>query len=256
MERLRDLLQQVASGSLSPEQALEALRYFDTEPVGDFAQLDRHRQLRTGLPEVIFGLGKTADQIAQLMQRLAEREIPAIATKVTAATYAQIQPHLRGVHYHPRAQIAYLGPPPPPLPGTITMVAAGTADLPIAMEAATTAELCGYSVTKLWDVGVAGIHRLLQHRQLLDQAQVIVAIAGMEGAIVSVIAGLVRCPVIAVPTSVGYGANFQGLAALLAMLNSCAGGVGVVNIDNGFGAAMLAAKMLQQIYGVGSPQVR
>ncbi|NJK35621.1 MAG: nickel pincer cofactor biosynthesis protein LarB [Oscillatoriales cyanobacterium SM2_2_1] len=249
MERLRELLHQVAVGTLSPDQALADLRYFDIEPVADFAQLDHHRQLRTGFPEVIFGLGKTPDQIAQLMQRLSDGAVPAIATKVTAPTYTRIQPHLRGVQYFPLAQIAYLGPPPPPQPGTITMVTAGTADIPIAMEAAVTAELCGYGVTKLWDVGVAGIHRLLQHRRLLDEAKVIVAIAGMEGAMVSVIAGLVRCPIIAVPTSVGYGASFEGLAALLGMLNSCATGIGVVNIDNGFGAAMLAAKILQQVYG-------
>jgi NCAIR mutase (PurE)-related protein len=247
-DELLKLLQTVADGSLSPDVALDRLKYLDFEPVGDIAKIDRHRSLRTGFPEVVFGLGKTPEQIAAIMQVMREKTPVVMATRISPSVYAQIEQKLPDLNYFPLAQICALGKSEPELhanKGTIAIVTAGTADLPVAEEAAVTAELCGYKVQRLWDVGVAGIHRLLAHRRILESADVLIVVAGMEGALPSVVAGLVDCPVVAVPTSIGYGASFNGLAPLLAMLNSCAAGVGVVNIDNGFGAAMLACQILR-----------
>jgi pyridinium-3,5-biscarboxylic acid mononucleotide synthase len=220
------------------------LEPFDT--VEDFAKIDRLRQERTGFPEVIWGQDKTATQIAKIIAKMREYSALVMATRIDRAKYLEIKENIPDLKYYPKARIIALTAPNSPIPSLriITMLAAGTADLPIAEEAAVTAELCGFQVQRLWDVGVAGIQRLLSHRHLLDRAEVIIVVAGMEGALVSVVAGMVRCPVIAVPTSIGYGASFGGVAALLTMLNSCAAGVGVVNIDNGFGAAILAGKML------------
>ncbi|CAN1209322.1 nickel pincer cofactor biosynthesis protein LarB [Tumidithrix helvetica PCC 7403] len=248
-DKLLKLLEDVAQGNLEPQKALENLKYLDFEPVGDFAKIDRHRTLRTGFPEVIFGIGKTPEQILQIMQVMSQHGSIVMATKIEASVFSQLQPTLRQLRYFPEAKICCLGDSMPMRSGTITILTAGTADLPIAEEAAITAELCGFTVKRLWDVGVAGIHRLLSHRELLTQAEVLIVVAGMEGAIASVVAGLVSCPVIAVPTSIGYGASFNGLAPLLTMLNSCAIGIGVMNIDNGFGAAMLAGKILNLAYG-------
>ncbi len=246
-EALQILLEAVAKGELSPDRALEKLKYFAFEPIEDFAKIDRHRQLRTGFPEAIWGIGKTPEQIAHIMQVMVKSSTKAIATRIEADVYEQLKVKLDRLQYYPIAKICVLGDCEPKIKysGTISIITAGTADLPVAEEAAITAELSGFSVERLWDVGVAGIHRLLSHRQVIDRADVLIVVAGMEGALPSVVAGMADCPVVAVPTSVGYGTNFAGVAPLLTMLNSCATGIGVVNIDNGFGAAILAGQILR-----------
>lgn len=254
-EALRSLLESVANGDVSPDVAIEKLKHFAYEPVGEFARIDHHRTLRTGFPEVIWGLGKTPDQIAQIMQVMRDaygkdsvlRGSVVMATRIEPAVYAQLEEKVADLRYYPAARICAIAPTAlePQYPGTIGILCAGTADLPVAEEAAVTAELSGFRVQRLWDVGVAGIHRLLNNRQVIAEASVLIVVAGMEGALPSVVAGLADCPVIAVPTSIGYGASFGGLAPLLTMLNSCAAGVGVVNIDNGFGAAILACQILR-----------
>ncbi len=254
-QALNTLLNAIARGDISPETAAEKLKYLAFEPIDDFAKIDHHRTLRTGFPEVIFGLGKTPDQIAQIMMTMrdgfadSQREHPAtviMATRIDPPVFRQIKSQIRDVKYHPLPRICVLETASPSLQaGKIGVVTAGTADIPVAEEAALTAELCGFNVNRLWDVGVAGIHRLLSHRALLNEVNVLIVVAGMEGALPSVVAGIVDCPVIAVPTSIGYGASFEGIAPLLTMLNSCAAGIGVVNIDNGFGAAILAGQILR-----------
>jgi NCAIR mutase (PurE)-related protein len=206
----------------------------------------------------VFGIGKTPAQIAEILQALHQRSsLPAIATKISPDQFTElrslISPDLHPLlTYFATPQICALGSLPPPRRGTIVIITAGTADIPIAEEAAITLELSGFAPQRLWDVGVAGLHRLLAHRPLLESAHLIIVVAGMEGALPSVVAGLVASPVIAVPTSIGYGANLQGLAPLLGMLNSCAGGVSVVNIDNGFGAGIVAIKTLYQLHRLGA----
>lgn len=246
-DALRSLLDAVAQGQVSPDSAFEKLKYFDYEPVGDFAKLDHHRSLRTGFPEVIWGEGKSIEHLIKIFQTMQQQQPVVMATRITPAVYEQLQQRIPYLRYYEMARIcAIVSEPIPSQPvGTITLLSAGTADLPVAEEAAVTAELCGFPVRRLWDVGVAGIHRLLNHRHLVQSADVLIVVAGMEGALPSVVAGLADCPIVAVPTSVGYGASFQGLAPLLTMLNSCAAGVGVVNIDNGFGAAILAGQILR-----------
>jgi NCAIR mutase (PurE)-related protein len=247
-EALQLLLEAVARGEIKPSAALAELKHLSFEPVGDFAKIDHHRQLRTGFPEVIWGLGKTTDQIVQIIDAMRRRSPVVMATRIEAAVAQQLQVQVPGLIYYPLARIAVVreGEITTPHPGAIAILTAGTADLPVAEEAAVTAELCGFQIQRLWDVGVAGIHRLLNHRHLLQNADVLIVVAGMEGALPSVVAGIADCPVIGVPTSVGYGASFGGIAPLLAMLNSCAAGVGVVNIDNGFGAAILAGQILRR----------
>lgn len=244
---LRSLLESVASGDVSPDLALDELKHLAYEPVGEFAKIDNHRALRTGFPEVIWGPGKTPTQIAQIMEVMRLRNSVVMATRIEPAVYAALQPKVRGLRYYESARICAITPPTiePRYSGIIGILSAGTADLPVAEEAAVTAELSGFRVQRLWDVGVAGIHRLLNNRHVITSASVLIVVAGMEGALPSVVAGLADCPVIAVPTSIGYGASFGGLAPLLTMLNSCAAGVGVVNIDNGFGAAVLAGQILR-----------
>lgn len=246
-ENLRSLLEAVANGNVSLDVALDELKYLAYEPVGEFAKIDNHRAIRTGFPEVIWGPGKTPSQIAQIMETMRLRNPVVIATRIVPEIYAALQPKVRDLRYYESARICAIAPPnlQPRYPGTIGIISAGTADLPVAEEAAVTAELSGFRVQRLWDVGVAGIHRLLSNRHVIANASVLIVVAGMEGALPSVVAGLADCPVIAVPTSIGYGASFGGLAPLLTMLNSCASGVGVVNIDNGFGAAVLAGKILR-----------
>jgi len=252
-EQIRALLESVAAGQISPDLALDQLKYLAFEPVEDFAHIDHHRALRTGFPEVIWGPGKTPDQIAQIMRVMRDRARVVMATRIEVEVYTQLKGKVPDLCYYPMARICALKPadsdPSSPSAaagnGTISILSAGTADLPIAEEAAVTAELCGFQVNRLWDVGVSGIHRLLSNRAAIATADVLIVVAGMEGALPSVVAGLADCPVIAVPTSIGYGASFNGLAALLSMLNSCAAGVGVVNIDNGFGAAILAGQILR-----------
>jgi pyridinium-3,5-biscarboxylic acid mononucleotide synthase len=252
-EAIRNLLDAVAQGSITPDAALDKLRYFDFQPVSDFANIDHHRSLRTGFPEVIWGQGKTPDQIVQIIAALQPHNPVVMATRIEAEVAAQLQAQIPELQYFAAARICAIAPPTltPQYPGTITLLSAGTADLPVAEEAAITAQLSGFQVIRLWDVGVAGIHRLLQNRHLIHNADVLIVVAGMEGALPSVVAGLAGCPVIAVPTSIGYGASFNGLSALLTMLNSCATGIGVVNIDNGFGAAMLAGQILRTAGRIG-----
>jgi pyridinium-3,5-biscarboxylic acid mononucleotide synthase len=241
-QAVRDLLEQLRRGEIETEDAMARLRTLPFETVGNFAHLDQHRALRCGFPEVVFGQGKTSDQVVQIAQRLAERNDRVLVTRVSAEMYAEIGDRLPEMTYHslPRLLILDRQADEPRKPGVV-VTTGGTADIPVAEEAAMTAELMGQQVERIYDVGVAGLHRLLNRLDSLQAARVVVAVAGMEGALPSVVGGLVSAPVIAVPTSVGYGASFQGLAALLTMLNSCATGVSVVNIDNGFGAGYLAA---------------
>lgn len=246
--KLRDLLIQVQSGSIEISTALESLKNLPYEDLGGFARLDHHRALRCGFPEVIFGQGKTPEQIVSIFQRLMENNDRVLATRIAPEVYELIKAKLPQAHYNATARLLFYNTQSDAtrLPGVV-VATGGTTDLPVAEEAALTAEIMGSGVIRLYDVGVAGIHRLLSQNHVLQQARVIIAVAGMEGALASVITGLVSVPVIAVPTSVGYGASFNGLAALLAMLNSCASGMAVVNIDNGFGAGYLAGMINQQI---------
>jgi pyridinium-3,5-biscarboxylic acid mononucleotide synthase len=240
--QLRTLLEQIQSGSMGIDDALSRLKTLPFETVGNFAHLDQHRALRCGFPEVVFGQGKTPDQVVQIARRLAERNERVLVTRVSSEMRTAIGDQLPEAIYHPLARLLIIDRSAEyeKQPG-IVVASGGTADMPVAEEAALTAELMGHQVERIYDVGVAGLHRLLSRLELLQSARVVVAVAGMEGALPSVIGGLVSAPVIAVPTSVGYGASFQGLSALLTMLNSCATGISVVNIDNGFGAGYLAA---------------
>lgn len=240
-EHLQTLLRDFKAGTLSLEQATERLRQLPYENLG-YAQVDHHRALRQGFPEVIFGQGKTPEQIAGIAGRLLEQAANLLITRSNREAFGQVQQIAPDAVYHSscgaisvRRDATVRGR------GTVAVVTAGTSDIPVADEAALTAELMGNQVERLFDVGVAGIHRVLSRRELLQAARVIVCVAGMEGALPSVVGGLVSVPVIAVPTSIGYGASLGGLAALLGMLNSCASNVTVVNIDNGFGAGFVAS---------------
>ena len=237
---LRDLLGEVQRGKVGVEDALTRLRGFPYEDLG-FARLDSHRTLRKGFPEVIFCPGKTTEQIVCIVERIWSREERVLAARASPEVAEAVQQAFPDAAYHTAAQMIVVGGATPQSgQGAVLVVSAGTADIPVADEAAVTAETLGSPVERLYDVGVAGIHRLFDNREQLFAANVLVVVAGMEGALVSVVAGLVNRPVIAVPTSVGYGASFGGLAALLSMLNSCSPGVAVVNIDNGFGAGYMA----------------
>ena len=243
--QLRALLDEVARGALDPQAAertlLSELRGRPFEDLG-FARVDHHRAIRNGFPEVVLGLGKTPAQIAAIAAEIVRRGSTLLVTRANDAAYAEVRAVAPAAEYYPDAGIIALRQRDvTPGKGCILIVAAGTSDLPVAEEAARTAELMGNEIDRLYDVGVAGLHRLLGERARLDTARVIIVVAGMEGALPSVVSGLVSVPVIAVPTSIGYGASFGGLAALLGMLNSCASGVSVVNIDNGFGAGYVAS---------------
>lgn len=241
-ENLQQLLSDVASGRCPVDRAMTALKHWPGERLG-CAHLDHQRRLRTGIPEVVFGQGKSVEQITLIMQRLLAGGEATLATRVDAEKAAAVVAALPELTYHPAARMLTANlPDTSALDGrrTILVLSAGTSDEPVAEEAAVTAAALGNRVNRLFDVGVAGIHRLLGQRQALEEAAVLIVVAGMEGALPSVVGGLVDKPVIAVPTSVGYGAGFGGIAALLGMLNSCAPGVTVVNIDNGFGAACAA----------------
>jgi pyridinium-3,5-biscarboxylic acid mononucleotide synthase len=242
---LRQLLQQVEQGSLpaadAERQLLGYLRELPFEDLG-FARVDHHRALRQGFPEVILGTGKTPAQIAAIATRIVARGHSLLVTRTDQAAFAAVQAEVADASFHPEARAITLQQKDISAgKGTVLVAAAGTSDIPVAEEAVVTAELMGNVVDRLYDVGVAGLHRLLSAQDRLTAARVIIVAAGMEGALPSVIAGLVKVPIIAVPTSIGYGASFGGVAALLGMLNSCAGGVSVVNIDNGFGAATIAS---------------
>jgi len=246
IEKLKQLLEQVKSGQIDVDAALEQLRRLPYENLDGFAQLDHHRTLRNGFPEVVLGQGKQPEQVAAIVRRLAEHSDKVLVTRVDQTMADTVCTEMPDVVYKslPRLLVLDRSKPIEKIPG-ILVVTAGTADMPVAEEAAVTAELMNNSVERMYDVGVAGIHRLLGQVENLWRARVIIVVAGMDGALPSVIGGLVSVPVIAVPTSVGYGASFNGLAPLLTMLNSCAAGVGVVNIDTGFGAAVLASRINQ-----------
>jgi len=245
-EKTLELLRQVKDGSLSPEEAVTRLRVAPFEDIG-YAKLDSHRELRQGIPEVIFGQGKTPEQIIGISQAMIERGQNLILITRLSPEAAELVSRSTGLIYHRTACVGTIGAMPAPDGiGKIVVATGGTSDMPVAEEAAITAEALGNTVVRMYDVGVAGLHRLLAKLDDIMDARVIIAIAGMEGALASVIGGLADCPVIAVPTSVGYGASFGGLAALLTMLNSCASGVSVVNIDNGFGAGYLASMINHQ----------
>jgi hypothetical protein len=244
-EQIAALLAEVAGGTLSPEDALQRLRHFPSELLPD-AQLDHHRQLRQGHPEVVYCAGKTVAQVEAICTRLAASGAGFLGTRATEEQAAVLRARFPALEWNALGRTVVLrGDAPSPAPlGRVLIVCAGTSDLPVAEEAAVTADVLGHIVERLTDVGVAGLHRLLSAAQQLHAADVLIVVAGMEGALPSVVGGLVGAPVIAVPTSVGYGASFGGLSALLAMLNSCAAGLTVVNIDNGFGAAMAASRIL------------
>lgn len=245
-ENLKRLLEQVRSGQMDVNSALGELRKLPFENLGDFATVDHHRALRNGFPEVIFGQGKQPDQIVAIARSLAERNDKVLVTRVDPEKAKRVRTEIPEMVYYPLPRFLVLDhSKPSEKHAGILVASAGTADMPVAEEAAMTAELMNNSVDRLYDVGVAGIHRLLDQVDRLWKARVIIVVAGMDGALPSVIGGLVSVPVIAVPTSVGYGASFNGIAALLTMLNSCAAGVGVVNIDNGFGAGFLASNINQ-----------
>jgi NCAIR mutase (PurE)-related protein len=240
-ESIRKLFDEVREGKLTPDDAVARLRHMPFEDLG-FAKVDHHRALRAGMPEVILGQGKTPTQVAGIFTRLAKHGGNVLATRADAKQFAAVKKKVRTVEYRELARAIVLHRDPTNYgKGIIAVVSAGTSDIPVAEEAVVTAELMGNEVEHFYDVGVAGIHRLLANREALMAARVIIVCAGMEGALPSVVGGLVGVPVIAVPTSVGYGASFQGLAALLGMLNSCASNVSVVNIDNGFGAGYVAS---------------
>ena len=243
MDNVREVLSGVQSGILTVEEAMAALKWAPYEDLG-FARVDTHRKLRTGVPEVVYCAGKTAEQVLSIVQRLYERHGSVMGTRVSAEQYALLVQHFPHAVLHEPARIVEVrAEPRPELPDDspyVLVVSAGTSDQAIAEEAAVTAEILGSRAERLYDCGVAGLHRLLDAREMLDRARVLIVVAGMEGALPSVVGGLVEQPVIAVPTSVGYGASFNGLAALLGMLNSCASGLAVVHIDNGFGAGYFA----------------
>jgi len=240
-ESIKKLFEEVRIGKRSPDEAVERLRHLPFEDLG-FAKVDHHRAVRAGMPEVIFGQGKTPSQLAQIFARLAKHGGNILATRAEEKQFAAVKKKVRQAEYDEVARVIMLKRDRRKYgKGRIAVVSAGTSDIPVAEEAVVTAEMMGNDVEHLYDVGVAGIHRLLANRGTLARARVVIVCAGMEGALPSVVGGLVGVPVIAVPTSVGYGASFKGVAALLGMMNSCASNVSVVNIDNGFGAGYVAS---------------
>ncbi len=242
-ETLQKLMKQVRQGTTSPEEAVARLRHLPYEDMG-FARMDNHRALRQGFPEVVFCEGKTVEQVAAIAGRILERHGTLLATRATPDVFEAVKAEAPRAIYHPLSRTIVVKPSRVARPvGRVLVMSAGTSDIPVAEEAAVTADILGSFVETRYDVGVAGLHRILDARSALESAEVIVVAAGMDGVLPSVVGGLVAKPVIAVPTSVGYGASFHGLAALLTMLNSCAAGVAVVNIDNGFGAGVLAHRI-------------
>jgi NCAIR mutase (PurE)-related protein len=242
-DTIRRLLDQVQRGELAVDEAVERLKHLPFEDIG-FAKLDRHRHLRQGFPEVVLCAGKTPEQIEAIVRRHLDGESNLLATRATAEIFERVKRVAPGAVWHEAARaITVVKRPLPKVAGTVLVITAGTADIPVAEEAAVTADVLGNRVERAFDVGVAGIHRLFGQAEKLKQASVIIVAAGMEGALPSVVGGLVDKPVIGVPTSTGYGANFGGITPLLAMLNSCAAGVLVVNIDNGFGAGYAASRI-------------
>ncbi len=240
-KQLEKLLIQVQKGELSPKDALKILKDFPYEDL-NFAKIDHHRELRRGFPEMVFGAGKTDTQILKIAEAILKKGSNLLITRVEPKVYTKIKKRIPKARYNSLAKAIYLKQKnPPPGKGRIVIITAGTSDIPVAEEATVTCEILGNEVDKIYDIGVAGLHRLFGELGTIKKARVIITAAGMEGALPSVIAGITEVPIIAVPTSVGYGTSFKGLAALLAMLNSCPGGLAVVNIDNGFGAAYIAS---------------
>lgn len=243
-DQLEQILSDVQAGNMTVDEAMQSLRTLPYEDLG-FAKIDHHRTLRTGFPEVVFCQGKTTEQVVEIVRRLCERHPSILATRAASDVADAVRREIPHAKYNEAARCIMVRRPGSEQPRAendkfILVVSAGTADIPVAEEAAVTAEAMGSRVERVYDIGVAGLHRLLDQKGKLDAANVIIVCAGMEGALPSVVGGLVNCPVVAVPTSIGYGASFQGLAALLSMLNTCAEGVAVVNIDNGFGAGYFA----------------
>jgi len=243
-ETLEKILNEVASGRTSVSHALGALKHLNLEDIG-YANIDHHRSLRKGFPEVIFGQGKTAEQIIGIMEKIAVQEQIILVTRLDAGKAKTVTEVFPRAQYHPEARMAILSKKDMPVTGngTILIISAGTSDIPVAKEAHLTARAMGNAVESIFDVGVSGIHRLFNHKKEIESAAVLIVVAGMEGALPSVVAGIVDRPVIAVPTSIGYGASFNGLTALFSMLNSCSSNVAVVNIDNGFGAGYMASSI-------------
>ncbi|QPJ63418.1 MAG: nickel pincer cofactor biosynthesis protein LarB [Candidatus Nitronauta litoralis] len=242
-EEIKNLLDQVARGKVSPDKALDSLKNLPFEDIS-FARLDHHRELRSGIPEVVYCEGKSVQQLKTILKKLCASGQNVLATRLDEEVYKKLKSSLPSkAQFHKQARLLVLKKKKVVPRGKVAVVTAGTSDIPIAEEAAITLETLGTEVERVFDVGVAGLHRLLAKLETLRKCRVIIAVAGMEGALVSVLGGLVEQPVIGVPTSVGYGASFEGLAPLLTMLNSCSTGIGVVNIDNGFGAACLAHKI-------------
>ena len=239
--QLKVVLNKVHLGKLSPEEAFLVLKDYPYQNLG-FAKIDHHRELRKGFPEIIFGMGKTEEQILKISREIIKKGGNLLITKVETKVFANLKKKMPKAHYNSLAKIVYLKQQKPVSgKGKIAIITAGTSDIPVAEEAVVTCNILGNETEIIYDVGVAGIHRLFGEFEKIKQARVIITVAGMEGALPSVVAGIVSVPIIAVPTSIGYGASLKGVAALLAMLNSCPGGVGVVNIDNGFGAGYLAS---------------
>jgi NCAIR mutase (PurE)-related protein len=240
-KQLEKLLVQVQKGELLPKEALKSLKDFPYEDL-NFAKIDHHRELRRGFPEVVFGAGKTDDQILKIATAILKKGSNLLITRVERKVYKKIKQQIPKARYNSQGKVIFLKQsPPPPGNGRIVIITAGTSDIPVAEEAVVTCEILGNEIDKIYDVGVAGLHRLFGELDTIRNARVIITAAGMEGALPSVVAGITEVPIIAVPTSVGYGTSFNGLAALLAMLNSCPGGLAVVNIDNGFGAGYMAS---------------
>lgn len=250
LKQIREILEQVQTGHVPVDEALQKLRKLPYEDIG-FARIDHHRSLRTGVPEVIYCEGKSVSQIVEIAQRMQAHHCNILGTRVNLKVFEAIHREIPDCRYHTDARMVVFRPKPVSQIGRIAVVCAGTSDISVAEEAAVTAETLGNRVSRIYDVGVAGIHRLLDSCSEIFEANVAVVIAGMEGALASVVGGLVSCPVIGVPTSVGYGASFGGIAALLSMLNSCASGVSVVNIDNGFGAGYQATLINRIAAGTG-----
>ncbi len=247
-KKIEKVLADLSRGNCTIAQALEQLKTLPYEDL-KFAKLDRHRELRKGIPEAIYSPGKTDRQLVQIASRTLKREDGAVFTRMTRAQYDLLRKELGpSVRWYPEARIVTVGVGRRKGKGRVLVVTAGTSDIPVAEEAAVTCELLGCKVDRLYDVGVAGMHRLTSNMKQFESADVIIVLAGMEGALPSVVAGLTSKPVVAVPTSVGYGASFEGMAALLGMLSSCSSGIGVVNIDNGFGAGALAAVIVKNKY--------
>jgi len=249
-EKIEKILSKLSKGDCSVGEALEQLRTLPYDDLG-FAKLDHHRELRKGIPEAIYSPGKTDGQILEIAARIIARKDEAVFTRMNEKTYQKLRSRFGSkARWYPEARIVTIGTTKRKAKGKVLIVTAGTSDIPVAEEAAVTCELLGCKVERLYDVGVAGMHRLTSNLKQFDSADVIVVLAGMEGALPSVVAGLTSKPVVAVPTSVGYGASFGGIAALLGMLSSCSSGIGVVNIDNGFGAGALATVIIKNKYGL------